>query len=136
MKRLNTALSIGWLTFLVSWFLPVHVLGPTLADGVLPGWQVARDTLSGEGGIHGIASAITNIVMLATVPVALFGSRKLVAWLTGLSIVGALVNGVWAIRVLPDGGLLIGYYLWFISFAIVAFGMWRLGRPARHLTPR
>ncbi len=128
MKRLKVALWIGWSTFLVSWFLPIHELGETLADGVLPGWLVARDCLAGEGGVHGFVSALTNIVMLVTAPVALFRSRKAAALLAGLCIVGALVNGWWIIRVMPDGGLRIGYYLWSLSFVIVAAGMWQVIR--------
>ena len=65
-KLWRVLLKIGWVLYIVSFFMPVVRDGETLADGVLPGWQALSHALRGEESIWGVASALTNILMLST----------------------------------------------------------------------
>lgn len=128
MKSLNKILLLGWVAFATSWFLPVHEFSRTISEGVVPGWEVAVDVLSGEGGALGVLSGLTNFLMLLTIPVAVFASRKGKRVLALACFVACLLNATWWIRHSHDAGFMAGYYLWTVSFLVVGVGLWALAR--------
>ena len=126
MKRVNRTLVFGWFTYAIAWFVPVHEHGSSLRDGWLPGWQAAVGCFFGDLGIFGIVSSATNFIMLWTVVWVVFATRRGLAIGAASCAAAAVLNAVWIILFLSDGGgLRAGYYLWSVSFAIVAFGLWR-----------
>ena len=121
MKRWHTVVIIGWSLFAISYFLPVGRDGQTLADGVLPGWEALRGAVSG-GGLFGIASALTNLLMLSTLLVFWTKTRRVVVALFLAIAASTLLNGWWLVSADPRGDLLVGYYFWWVSFGVVAGG--------------
>ncbi len=123
MKLWRVLLRIGWVLYIVSFFIPVIRDGETLADGVLPGWQALSHALRGEEGIWGVASALTNILMLGTAGVLFVQTRLVILGLMLLSIVSTLLNSYWFVAVESRGDLFLGYYCWWLSYATVSAGL-------------
>jgi hypothetical protein len=136
MARPNNPLRLAWLGYALAWVVPVHKHGVRLPEG-LPGWQAFRIALSPVwryedsgswdpwyGALLAVISGLTNLVMLASVPVALRGTareRTVLAW---LAILAVLVNAQWVIdKDWTD--LRAGYYLWWASFMVGALGLLR-----------
>jgi hypothetical protein len=118
-------LKSSWAMFAVAFFLPVAdggitLLSPDMREGLLPGFQAIRLALE-EGGWHSI-SALTNLVMLATIwRSAGMGRRRTLA-LAGAMMAAAVLNAlIW----LPEMGadLRVGYILWSCSFGLAAAGL-------------
>ena len=118
----------GWAMFAASFILPVHTWGITIfnttfGDGAVPGVQAFLIALQGEGGVVGIVSALTNIVMLTTFwRIARRGRRGIVA-AAGLMAGAAILNGWWLFQVSTISELQIGYYMWWASYGAVASGL-------------
>ncbi len=115
----------GWSAFLVSFFLPVHEYSISLfnADvfsGELPGFEAFVFALT-DGGVVGVLSALTNLVMIATMWRIADRGRDRILALFGLVAAATLLNLWW----MTDGAsaLRMGYYLWVASFGSVAGGL-------------
>jgi len=131
--RLITAL---WLLYVLAWFLPVIKEGVTLPDG-LPGWQAFRVALSPwwayegfdyEPGITRLIcplTALTNLVMLASVLVVRWPARGVRRVLAGLLSVSFLIDAYWLSTGDMRADLRIGFYLWWLSFAALAGALLR-----------
>lgn len=118
-------LKSSWAMFAVAFFLPVvdggiTLLSPDLGEGLLPGFQAIRSALE-EGGWYSI-SALTNLVMLATLWRSAEMGRRRTLVLAGTMMAAAVLNAViW----LPEVGadLRVGYFLWSGSFGLAAAGL-------------
>ena len=130
------------LVFATAWFLPVVKEGVTLPQG-LPGWQAFRVAASAVWPLQDVTidkwykavlfsiSAVTTLLFIpGSVSAVWSGSRSLrraSAWIATSAFV---VNAHW--YVLYGGSarqdLRIGYFLWGLSFALVALGMFDLSR--------
>lgn len=97
--------------------------GSLMAQGadITPGWEAFLYALFGWGGILGIASALTNLLMVATGFHRKWSARA--RWPVIVLAAAAVFNlGYWLWWVADDGGstLEIGYYVWVASFACAA----------------
>ena len=128
MKRNQILFIAGWALFVISFFAPVVRDGTTLAKGGIPGWEAMSLALGGRGGSWGIVSGLTNLLMLGTVIVLRREIRGIVFGFAVLVIVATLLNGYWFFAVDSRGDLLLGYYLWWTSFAVLSVGLFLLAR--------
>lgn len=143
MKRAHFLIWAAWLTQAVAWFLPVIGEGTSLPQG-LPGWQALRVALGAvwpyrdvafEHWYHAvlatISAATTLLFVLGSVWVVWFGSRTLrrvSAWIAASAFV---INAHWYIFIHfgPEPkDLKIGYFLWWFSFLLLAWGLFDLSR--------
>jgi len=139
--RWRRFLLAGWALFAGSFAFPAYVRdivpAPFGADGSLvltgTGWDAFGNAL-GFGGPLGLLSALTNMIMVASLLVLGANRRRcdrLLRWL----VVGAcfLNLAYWPIwMVMVEGGrvshLLVGYWMWVISFLCVGTGLWTLAK--------
>lgn len=152
--RWRRVLVAGWLLFAVSFLLPalsripvpppplpppaasvvpeagaVSVSGNSFAPqgtDLAPGWEALVFALFGWGGILGMASALTNLLMPATGLHRKWSARA--KWpVIVLAAVAAFNLGYWRWWVADDGesALEVGHYVWVASFtcAALAFGL-------------
>lgn len=99
-------------------------------DLVTPGWEAFLYALFGWGGILGIASALTNLLMVATAFHGKWSARA--RWPVIALAAAAVFNlGYWLWWVADDGAsaLEIGYYVWVASFACAAVAFRLRGQP-------
>jgi hypothetical protein len=126
-----------WLLHAVAWFLPVAKDGVTFPHG-LPGWQAFRVAASAvwpydDFHIDTWYYAILTTISAVTTPLFIFGSvwvvlsgthvmRRASAWIATFAFI---VNAHWCVLFgLKD--LRIGYFLWWLSFLLVALGLFAL----------
>jgi hypothetical protein len=145
MRKAHVVISVAWLLHATAWFLPVVKEGVTLPQG-LPGWQafrVAACAVWPYEGVHiegwynvvlSTISAVTTLLfVLTSVWVVLRGSRTLhraSAWIAASAFI---VNAHWCIRFGSDRmDLRVGYFLWWLSFMLLALGLFGLSRQADH----
>ena len=118
-------LKAGWAAFAVAFLLPVvdggiTLLDPELGEGLLPGFQAFRFAVTGEEGAVGVLSALTNVLMLATMwRATALGRQRAVLLGVALS-AAALLNGWWLTVADPIAELRVGYYVWWSSFGFVS----------------
>jgi len=136
MRRQQALVSIAWLVHVAAWFLPVVKGGVTFPQG-LPGWQAFRVAACAVWPYEGIStdypvlcaiSAATTLVFISgSVWVVLNGShalRRASAWVATSAFV---VNAHWYVLFGSDRkDLRIGYFLWWLSFLLMAFGLFAL----------
>jgi len=142
-RRQQHLMWAAWLVYTAAWFLPVVKEGVTLPDG-LPGWQAFRVAASAVWPLPDVTidkwykaalftvSAITTLLFFpGSVWAVSRGSRSLrraSAWVATSAFV---VNAHW--YVLYGGSarqdLRIGYFLWWLSFLLLALGLFDLSRP-------
>jgi len=120
-------LRTGWLLYLVAFFLPVIDGGVTLGqgnvhEGLLPGIQAFLVALR-WGGAFGIASALSNLVMIPTFRRISEAGRDKVWFLTALTLAATVLNLVWLFDVDQVSELSAGYYAWLASFGFVGAGL-------------
>lgn len=127
-RRLMTA---GWSAFLVSFFLPVHKYGISLFktdifSGDVPGFEAFVYSVTGESGLIGTLSALTNLLLIGTMwKIADYGRTGIFTW-TGIIMAATLLNLWWITEGIAD--LRPGYYLWCASFGTVASGLFLRAR--------
>ena len=121
MKRWTMVIILGWSLFAISYLFPAGRGGDTLADGVLPGWETVRGAFS-FAGTFGILSSLTNLLMLSTLLILWIRDRRIVVALLFAIAASTLLNAWWLVSAEPSGDLFVGYYLWLVSFAVVAGG--------------
>lgn len=139
-NRLNPLLIAAWITHFIAWFVPVHAQGVRFPDG-LPGWQAFNVALSvfheprsftAIGGLVAALSAIDTVLFVFASPlVVLLASRRWQwssAWAASAAFV---VNAEWFVMDSERRHLEIGYYLWCLSFALLAAGLFKIAIPRR-----
>ena len=134
----------AWAVFAVSFLLPAYTEGrlappspddsaDVVAANAEPGWEAFMNALI-FGDRTGKVSALTNLLMLFSLATlrAKWTRRRLVGgrWLPLVLGAAAVLNLVyWPIWVADENavaGLLVGYWVWAVSFVIAAVGMWML----------
>lgn len=136
MKK-HPLIAATFLVHAVAWFLPVAKDGVTFPDG-LPGWQAFIFALLGSkgppwwvGALSAMSALSTALFVLGAGWVMALGTakdRRVSAWIAA----GAFfVNAHW-IGFSGTLGLRIGYYLWWVSFLVLAVGLLRQSRATTH----
>jgi len=142
MKRPYLLISGAWLLHAAAWLLPVVKHGTKLTEG-LPGWEAFRVASSAiwpmqdvnydtwYNAVLGTISAVTTVLFVSSSPwIVLRGSRSLwrvSAWAAAVTFV---VNAHWYVLFGSDrSDLRIGYFLWWLSFIVLAVGLFDLAGP-------
>lgn len=141
MKRRHLLLSGAWLVHAAAWLLPV-VKGDVRFLHGLPGWVAWRISFCMVWPYEGFtvdpwyaavlstASALTTILFVLGSPWVIWrGSqsvRRVSAW---IAVSAFLINSHWYGLFGEDRAQLrIGYFLWWLSFAILAVGLFDSAR--------
>lgn len=128
----RTLVLAGTVMYLVAWFVPVEAHLDTLANGVLPGWQAFLVAVwpFGNGWSDPwyfralyFASALSNVILIGAVALDLIARRRPARWFRWVLIALALLNTHWFLLFEDRRDLRIGYYLWAISFFVIAAGV-------------
>lgn len=130
MKVDSKVIGTGWWLYTASWFIQVVKDGTTLSQGGLPGWEAFRTALFLEGvsaspatKVWMVSSALTNFIMIASLVILRTKSDGLKRALPWLFVLAAILNMWWIGTFGSDrGDLRAGYYLWCVSFFVVAIG--------------
>jgi hypothetical protein len=141
MKRHHALIWAAWLTQAVAWFVPVIGEGTSLPQG-LPGWQAFRVAFSAvwpyrDAQFETWYNAVLSTISAITTPLFIFGSvwvvwfgsrrvRRVSAWIAAAAFV---INAQWYLFVYfgPNPkDLKIGYFLWWVSFLLLAWGLFAL----------
>ena len=139
MKRPHLLISGAWLLHAAAWLLPVEKNGVRLPKG-LPGWEAFRYAFSAVWPIDDVhfeawyyavlatVSALTTLLFIFGSPwVVLRGSRSLLrasAWAAATAFIN---NAFWYVLSGSDRlDLRIGYFLWWLSFVLLAIGLFDL----------
>lgn len=130
MKVESTVIGTGWFLYSASWFIQVVKDGTTLSQGGLPGWEAFRTALFLEGvsaspatKVWMVTSALTNFILLSSLAVFRTRSDGFKPVLPWLMVLAAILNTWWIITFGNDrADLRAGYYLWLVSFYVVAIG--------------
>ncbi len=118
----------GWAVYALAFLLPVARYGITLGqgdfhDGLLPGIEALLLALKGAGGVTGIFSALTNLVMILTFGRISDAGRSRVGMLAALMLAATVLNLWWLVAVDQVSDLYAGYYAWLASFELVGTGL-------------
>lgn len=142
MKKAHLLIAAALFVHAVAWFLPVEGDGVRFPNG-LPGWQAFRVAAEAvwpyEGWrIDGWYNVVLSTISAATTVLFVLGSvwavalrsrrlRRVSAWTAAC---GFIVNSHWVLRFGADRfDLRIGYFLWWLSFLLLAIGLFRLATP-------
>lgn len=137
LSRPHLAVASAWALHTVSWFLPV--INPELY-GPIRGWFAFRSAFSAVwpyqdmhfdtwyGAVLSTLSAVTTLLFILISPWMVWrGSRsalKASAWVAAVSFV---INSHWYVLFASDRkSLAIGYFLWWLSFGLLAIGLFGL----------
>lgn len=137
-KRVSLFVLAAWVLHLVSWFLTV--VKAQDIRGAIVGWKAFRLAACGVWPCEGVEfqevvyavlatiSVITTLFFILCAPgVVLWGSRtvqKSLAWFAAVSFV---FNAHWIVIFGTQRSLLsIGYYFWWLSFLLLAIGLFRI----------
>jgi len=139
MRRPQFVILAAWLLNATAWFLPVvtRVGGGAInpITGVEAFLIAARTAWPDTAGydydaVLAALSAFTTVFFIVVSPWAVFRGprslRRISAWVAAAAF---LFNAHWYILLTPKGwisGLGIGYFLWWLSFAVLAIGLFNL----------
>lgn len=142
LKSSRLVIAFAWVTHVLSWFLPVVTLGGADSElfETVRGWVAFRVALSPilpyqdfrddawYYSVLSVASAVTTFMFIVGSPLAVWrGScsvRRACAW---VAITAFIVNSHWYVLFGSDRkDLRIGYFLWWLSFGLLAIGFFRL----------
>jgi hypothetical protein len=139
MRRPQFLILAAWLLNGAAWFLPVVTsVGGGAISPITGVWAflIAAGTAwpDSAGYDHGALlaalSAFTTVFFIVASPWAVLRGtrslRRISAWVAATAF---LFNTHWYIRLTPNGwisGLGIGYFLWWLSFAVLAIGLFDL----------
>ena len=129
------------IVYSAAWFLPVIKDGVTLPQG-LPGWQAFRvaacavwpyDEFRFDHWYEVVLSTISAMTTLLFIPAFLLSLvrgfhplRRVLGWGAASAFV---INAHWYVLVGSDRkDLRIGYFLWWLSFLLLALGFFQLSR--------
>lgn len=139
---------VGWALFAVSFVLPAYSEGrlfppppgaddppPVVETDPEPGWAAFLNALL-FGEPTGRASALTNLLVLASLATLrtkwtrrrLVGGRWLPLVLGAAGILNLVYWPIWVAGNDSVAQLLVGYWVWAVSFVGVAVGLWMLAR--------
>ena len=135
MRKPNLIILIAWTAYVLAWFLPV--LRSTDEHGLVRGWLATRLAACGVWPCRGIEfealhhavlatiSVLTTVVFLLCSPlVVLRGSAKGVRFAAWAATAAFVFNTHWIIIFGPERSqLAIGHYLWWLSFLLLAIGL-------------
>jgi hypothetical protein len=135
MKKATFFILAAWTLHLIAWFLPAVKPQQDFTKPIL-GWKAFRLAACGVLSCEGVefqtrhhailagASAITTVFFLCSPGLILFGSRslrRLSAWIT---VAAFLLNMHWIVTFGEQrSALAIGYFLWLLSFFLLAVGL-------------
>jgi hypothetical protein len=139
MKRPHLLISGAWLLQAIAWFVPVVQGGVVLPDG-LPGLEaflMAASALMPHSETHftswyaavlSAASAISTVLFIVASPLVVWRGwrwlRRASAWTAAIAFI---VNIHWFVLFGSDRwDLRIGYYIWWLSFGLLALGLFDL----------
>jgi len=139
MKRPHLLILGAWLVHAAAWFLPVVKDGVTLPEG-LPGWQAFRVAFAVVWPYESVnfdtwytaalatASAVTTLLFIFGSPWVVWrGSPSLSRACAWVAVAAFVLNAHWYVLFWSDrSDLRIGYYLWWLSFAFLAIGLFDL----------
>jgi len=134
----------AWLFHATAWFVPVVRGGVVLPDG-LPGLEaflVAASALVPDGETHftswyaavlSAISAITTVLFIVASPLVVWRGprwlRRASAWTAAAAFI---LNLQWFMLFGSDRwDLRLGYYIWWLSFGLLALGLFDLTRGRR-----
>jgi len=140
LKAATRIVSLALAAYTAAWFVRVVKGGSTLTDGILPGWEALRVALSPlwpykwniDGGLLGllsVASALTNLIVLALPFWLHLARRHRPAVVIGPLWLATAINAFWMYPTPQD--LRWGFYMWFGSFIILAVGLARYAKGLR-----
>jgi hypothetical protein len=135
MRKPNLIIWIAWTAHVLSWFLPV--LRATDEHGLVRGWLATRLAACGVWPCQGIEFQTLQHAVLATISVlttaffllcsplvVLRGSAKGVRFAAWAAAAAFVFNTHWIIIFGPERSqLTIGYFLWLLSFLLLAIGL-------------
>jgi hypothetical protein len=136
LRRPHLLISGAWLLHAAAWFLPVVKDSVRLPEG-LPGWQAFRlascavwpcDGVSFDtwyGVVLSTVSAVTTLLFIFGSPwVVARGSRPLWLASAAAAAIAFIANAHWFVLLESSrSDLRIGYFLWWLSFALLAVGL-------------
>jgi hypothetical protein len=140
MRKPNLVISVAWLIHLAAWFLPATrgVQDDLLKPRVF-GWEAflmaSRALLPGTDNRflpwYNTAliavSAITTVLFIGSLWAVFRGSRSVRRASAWAATVAFATNAHWYLLFGSDGpDLGIGYFLWWLSFAVLAIGLFGL----------
>jgi len=131
----------AWLVHTVAWFLPVLKEGVTFPHGLL-GWEAFRvaasavwpyENIEFEARYYAVLATIsavtTPLFIFSSVWVVLRGTRALRHVSAWVATIAFIFNVHWYVLFGSDRkNLRIGYFLWWLSFLLVALGLFALSR--------
>jgi hypothetical protein len=139
MKKPYLLILLAWLLNGAAWFLPaVTSVGGGAISPITGVWAfliAARTAWPDSAGYYRDAllaalSVFTTVFFIVVSPWAVLRGtrsfRRISAWVAAAAF---LFNTHWYIRLTPNGwisGLGIGYFLWWLSFAVLAIGLFDL----------
>ena len=134
----------AWAVFAVSFLLPAYTegrlappspddSGDIVAGDADPGWEAFLNALI-FGDRTGKVSALTNLLMLFSLATLrtrwtrrrLVGGRWLPLVLGAAGVLNLVYWPIWVADENAVAGLLVGYWVWAVSFVIAAVGLWML----------
>jgi hypothetical protein len=137
MRKSNLFILVAWALHVTSWFLPA-AKAPDFSV-IVPGWKAFRLAACGVLPCEGIEfqsriyavlatiSVITTLLFMVYSPwLVLRGTRTMQrasAWFVGAAFV---FNSHWIVIFGAQGAFLMsGYFLWWLSFLLLAIGLFR-----------
>ena len=135
MKKPNLFILVAWTLHLIAWFLPAVKPQQDFTKPIL-GWKAFRLAACGVISCDGIefqtrhhavlagASAITTVFFLCSPWLILRGSQSLRLWSAWITVAAFLLNMHWIVTFGDQrSALAIGYFLWLLSFFLLAVGL-------------
>lgn len=136
MRTPQALVSAAWLCYVVAWFLPVAEEGVKFPKG-LPGWEAFRvatcavwpyESFSTNHPVLCLISAASTLVFMPVSVWAVFSGshalRRVSAWVVTFAFV---VNAHFYILSGSERkDFRVGYFLWWFSFLLMAFGLFAL----------
>jgi hypothetical protein len=144
LKSAHLVIAFAWATHALSWFLPVVKLGGIggeLNRDSVRGWVAFRAALSPilpyqdfhtdawYYSVLSVASAATTFLFVVGSPLVVWrGSRSVRRACAWVAITAFIVNSHWYVLASDSGrkDLSIGYFLWWLSFILLAVGLFWL----------
>ncbi|MCB0360048.1 MAG: hypothetical protein KDD44_10440 [Bdellovibrionales bacterium] len=119
---MGSPIPIAWALMVGSLFLPALNLGDTAESGI-----GAISLAYEQGGFYGMISSLSNLAFIATAVLFYRRPRGYIKFLLVAISLAFALNSWWLIG---SGGddLMIGYYAWLASFAVMAMGLFVLLR--------
>ena len=142
MRRQQHLMWAAWLVYTAAWFLPVVKEGVTWPDS-LPGWQAFRVAASPVWPLADVTidawyktvlftiSAVTTLLFIpGSVWTVWSGSRALRQVSPWVATFAFVVNAHWYVLYGSSArsDLRIGYFVWWLSFLLLALGLFGLSR--------